>query len=147
MFCLSHHPSKRKSTNSAELTVLPLVPETGQNPAPSSVLAVSLVKIRFTKTRRTDKLSKNPFYKLRFLTCFLRCSQQTLFPKSSEEMLSKHPLFMVLLGQCQEGKASVFHSIVMRKEELQHDNWVSQWGWSKRAWKLTCGWYLYLDGK
>lgn len=38
---------------------------------------------------------------------------------------------MVLLRQCWEGKASVFHSIVMSKEELQHHNWVSQRGWSK----------------
>jgi len=49
MFCLSHHPGKRKSTNSAELTVLLVVPEKGQNPAHSFLLAVSLVEIRFTK--------------------------------------------------------------------------------------------------
>lgn len=82
MCSVSHiSQAREKSTNSAELTVLLVVPETGQNPAHSPVLAASLVKIRFTKARRTDKLSKNPFCKLRILTCFLRCFQQTLFPE------------------------------------------------------------------
>lgn len=82
VFCLSHQPSKGKSAESAELTVLLPVPEAGQNPAHSPVLAASLAKIRFTKAPRADKLSKNPFCKLRIPICFLRCFQQTLFPGS-----------------------------------------------------------------
>lgn len=139
---LSHITQARKeSTNSSELTVLLVVPETGQNPAHSFLLAVSLVKIRFTNTHRTDKLRKKPFYKLRFLICYLRYFQQTLFPKTAKEMLSKHPVVIVLLRQCWEGKGSVFYSIVMSKEELQQHIPAERLSCFTRVWKLTCNWY------
>lgn len=143
MFCVSHQPSKRKSTNSAELTVLLVVPEAGQNPAHSPVLAASLVKIRFTNACRTDKLSKNPFCKLRILTCFLRCFQQTLFPEFGGDAVKTFCVYCIAQagwrrwGQCfpqccHEQRGAAASSLNLS-------------GWFKGGWKLTGSWYLYQD--